>query len=84
MAENIKLYEPGGKHPALKRPWRLLTYRKTHCASSSSSIDLYGLDTLWVENFDKITLPLTVKEIKAFLCFCIFGENPNFGKDSST
>ena len=26
----------------------------------------------WVENFDKITLPHTVKEIEANLCFAIF------------
>ena len=27
------------------------------------------LDTLWIENFDKITLSHTVKEIQAILCF---------------
>ena len=27
------------------------------------------LDTLWVENFDKIALSCTVKEIQAVLCF---------------
>ena len=32
-------------------------------------------DTLWVENFDKIALSRTVKEIKANLCFAIFGKN---------
>ena len=32
-------------------------------------------DTLWVENFDEITLSRTVKEIEANLCFYIFGEN---------
>ena len=34
------------------------------------------LDTLWVENFDEITLSRTVKEIEAILCFAIFGKNP--------
>ena len=28
-----------------------------------------SLDTLWVENSDKITLSHTVKEIQAVLCF---------------
>ena len=32
-------------------------------------------DTLWVENFDEITLSGTVKEIEANLCFAIFGKN---------
>ena len=32
-------------------------------------------DTLWVENFDEIALSHTVKEIKANLCFAIFGKN---------
>ena len=32
-------------------------------------------DTLWVENFDKIALSRTVKEIEANLCFAIFGKN---------
>ena len=36
---------------------------------------VYSLDTLWVENFDEITLSLMVKEIEAFLCFRILGEN---------
>ena len=36
---------------------------------------LQRLDTLWVENFDEITLSRTVKEIEANLCFAIFGEN---------
>ena len=36
---------------------------------------VYFLDTLWVKNFDEIALSLTVKEIEAFLCFRIFGEN---------
>ena len=31
--------------------------------------------TLWVENFDEITLSRTVKEIEANLCFAIFGKN---------
>ena len=29
---------------------------------------LHSLDTLWVENFDEITLSRTVKEIEANLC----------------
>ena len=33
------------------------------------------LDTLWIENFNKIALFCTVKEIEANLCFAIFGEN---------
>ena len=32
-------------------------------------------DTLWVENFDKIALSRTVKEIEANLCFAIWGKN---------
>ena len=36
---------------------------------------LYSLDTLWVENFDEIALPGTVKEIEGNLCFAIFGKN---------
>ena len=32
-------------------------------------------DTLWVENFNKIALSHTVKEIEANLCLCIFGKN---------
>ena len=39
------------------------------------SCHMYFLDTLGVENFDEIALSLTVKEIEAFLCFRIFGEN---------
>ena len=31
--------------------------------------------TLWVENFDEITLSGTVKEIEGNLCFAIFGKN---------
>ena len=31
---------------------------------------------LWVKNFDEIALSRTVKEIKANLCFAIFGKNP--------
>ena len=30
---------------------------------------MHSLDTLWVENFDEITLSRTVKEIEANLCF---------------
>ena len=33
------------------------------------------LDSLGLKNFDKIALSRTVKEIKANLCFSIFGEN---------
>ena len=36
---------------------------------------LHSLDTLWVENFDKIALSRTVKEIEGNLCFAIFGKN---------
>ena len=36
---------------------------------------LHSLDTLWVENFDEITLSRTVKEIEANLCFAIFAKN---------
>ena len=36
---------------------------------------LHSLDTLWVENFDEITLSRTVKEIEANLCFAILGKN---------
>ena len=36
---------------------------------------VYFSDTLWVENFDEITLSGTVKEIEANLCFAIFGKN---------
>ena len=36
---------------------------------------VHSLDTLWVENFDEITLSRTVKEIEANLCFAIFGKN---------
>ena len=32
-------------------------------------------DILWVENFDKIPLSHTVKEIEVILCFAIFGKN---------
>ena len=33
------------------------------------------LDTLWVENFDKIALSRSVKEIEKFLCFTFFAKN---------
>ena len=33
------------------------------------------VDTLWVENFDKIALSRMVKETEANLCFAIFGKN---------
>ena len=36
---------------------------------------VHSLDTLWVENFDKIALSRTVKEIEANLCFAIFWQN---------
>ena len=36
---------------------------------------VHSLDTLWVENFDKIALSHTVKEIEENLCFAIFGKN---------
>ena len=36
---------------------------------------VHSLDTLRVENFDKIALSRTVKEIEANLCFAIFDEN---------
>ena len=36
---------------------------------------VHSLDTLWVENFDKIALSHTVKEIEANLCFSIFDKN---------
>ena len=36
---------------------------------------LHFLDSLWVENFDKIAVSRTVKEIEANLCFAIFGKN---------
>ena len=32
-------------------------------------------ENLWVENFDKIAISGTVKEIEAILCFAIFGKN---------
>ena len=36
---------------------------------------VHSLDTLWVENFDEITLSRTVKETEANLHFAIFGKN---------
>ena len=36
---------------------------------------VHFLDTLLVENFDKIALSRTVKEIEANLCFAILGKN---------
>ena len=36
---------------------------------------VHSLDTLWIENFDEISLSRTVKEIEANLCFAIFGKN---------
>ena len=38
-------------------------------------VRVHSLGTLWVENFDEITLSRTVKEIEANLCFAIFGKN---------
>ena len=32
-------------------------------------------DTLWLENFDEITLSRMVKEIEVNLCFAIFGKS---------
>ena len=36
---------------------------------------LHSLDTLWVENFDKIALSRTVREIEGNSCFAILGKN---------
>ena len=36
---------------------------------------VHFVDTLWVENFDKIALSRTVKEIEVILCFAILGKN---------
>ena len=36
---------------------------------------VHSSDTLWVENFDEITLSRMVKEIEANLCIAIFGKN---------
>ena len=36
---------------------------------------VHSSDALWVENFDKVALCRTVKEIQAILCFAIFGKN---------
>ena len=36
---------------------------------------VHFLDSLWVENFDEITLSHTVKEIEAILCFAFLGKN---------
>ena len=36
---------------------------------------VHFLDTLWVENFDKIALSRMVKEIEANSCFAILGKN---------
>ena len=44
--------------------WQKFKMTRIHC-----------IDTLWVENFDKIALSRTVTEIEAPLCFCIFGKN---------
>ena len=41
---------------------------------------VHFLDTLWVENFDEMTLSRTVKEIEANLCFCHFWGGENFLK----
>ena len=35
---------------------------------------VHQLDTLWVENFDKIAISRTVKEIEENLCLSIFGK----------
>ena len=42
---------------------------------------VHSLDTLCVENFDKIALSRTVKEIEANLCFAIFGKNSKIQND---
>ena len=36
---------------------------------------MHWSDTLLLDNFDKIALSHTVKEIEAILCFAIFGKN---------
>ena len=36
---------------------------------------VHFLDTVWVENFNKITLFCTVKEIEGNLCFSVLGKN---------
>ena len=36
---------------------------------------MHSLDTLWVENFNKIAISGAVKEIEANSCFAIFGKN---------
>ena len=36
---------------------------------------VHFLDSVWVENFNEITLFCTVKEIEANLCFSILGKN---------
>ena len=36
---------------------------------------IHFLDTLWVKNFNEITLCCTVKEIEANLCFATCGKN---------
>ena len=41
---------------------------------------VHSLVTLWVENFDEITLSRTVKDIEAILCFAIFGKNSKIQK----
>ena len=48
--------------------WAWLRRQKQIC------VFVHFLDTLWVENFDEITLFRTV-EIEANLCFAIFGKN---------
>ena len=39
---------------------------------------VHFLDTLWVENFNEITLSRTVKQIEANLCFCILAKIQKF------
>ena len=39
---------------------------------------VHSLDTLWVENFDKIALSRTIKEIAANLCFAILANIRKF------
>ena len=48
-------------------------FRKFKMAIFSKVGVVYSLDTLGVENFDEITLCLTVKEVEAILCFATLG-----------
>ena len=46
-----------------------------HFWGGENFLKIANITTLWVENFDEITLSRTVKEIEANLCFAIFGKN---------